>query len=150
MTALDAARLPGGILLHGPRGIGKATLAFDIAREVFAGTGDESREHIAAQVAADAVVVVVELLVLLEAAEVAEHILVVPLVIAADRRGPAIVVLALAAHVDHGVDGAAAAEGAAHGHDGSAAAELGLRHRLVHFEEGVLREVLHVSGGHGH
>ena len=54
MTALDAARLPGGILLHGPRGIGKATLAFDIAREVFAGTGDESREHIAAQVAAGA------------------------------------------------------------------------------------------------
>jgi DNA polymerase-3 subunit delta' len=54
MTALDAARLPGGILLHGPRGIGKATLAFDIAREVFARTGDESREHIAAQVAAGA------------------------------------------------------------------------------------------------
>ena len=33
LAALDAARLPGGILLHGPRGIGKATLAFDIARD---------------------------------------------------------------------------------------------------------------------
>jgi DNA polymerase-3 subunit delta' len=52
MAALDGSRLPGGILLHGPRGIGKATLAFDIAREVFDRTGDESRAHIAAQVAA--------------------------------------------------------------------------------------------------
>jgi len=51
-AALDASRLPGGMLLHGPRGIGKATLAFDIAREVFAKTSDESPAHIAAQVAA--------------------------------------------------------------------------------------------------
>ena len=54
IAALDASRLPSGILLHGPRGIGKATLAFDIARTVFARTGDESPEHIAAQVAAGA------------------------------------------------------------------------------------------------
>ncbi|HZY68107.1 MAG TPA: AAA family ATPase [Devosia sp.] len=54
MAALAAARLPSGIMLHGPRGIGKATLAFDIAREVFGRTGDESPEHIAAQVAAGA------------------------------------------------------------------------------------------------
>ena len=52
LEALDANRLPGGILLHGPRGIGKATFAFDIARTVFARTGDESPEHVAAQVAA--------------------------------------------------------------------------------------------------
>ncbi len=52
MAALDSARLPGGLLLHGPRGVGKATLAFDIARKVFERTGDESPEHIAAQVAA--------------------------------------------------------------------------------------------------
>ncbi len=51
---LAAGRLPGGILIHGPRGIGKATLAFDIARRIFAHTGDESPEHIAAQVAAGA------------------------------------------------------------------------------------------------
>ena len=52
LAALDASRLPGGILLHGPRGIGKATLAFDVARAVFTRTGDESAAHIAAQVAA--------------------------------------------------------------------------------------------------
>ena len=52
LAALDAARMPGGMLLHGPRGIGKATLAFDIAREIFARTGDETATHIAAQVAA--------------------------------------------------------------------------------------------------
>ena len=51
---LDAGRLPGGILIHGPRGIGKATLAFDFARRIFARTGDESPAHIAAQVAAGA------------------------------------------------------------------------------------------------
>jgi len=54
LAVLDAARLPSGILLHGPRGIGKATFAFDIAREIFGRTGDESREHVAAQVAAGA------------------------------------------------------------------------------------------------
>ena len=32
MAALDNSRLPGGILLHGPRGIGKATLAFEATR----------------------------------------------------------------------------------------------------------------------
>ena len=52
IETLDHARLPGGILLHGPRGIGKATLAFDIARTVFGRTGDEDPAHIAAQVAA--------------------------------------------------------------------------------------------------
>lgn len=48
---LNHARLPSGILLHGPRGIGKATLAFDIARLIFSRTGDESPGHVAAQVA---------------------------------------------------------------------------------------------------
>lgn len=54
MARLDAGRLPGGVLIHGPRGIGKATLAFDFAREVFARTGDEPAEQIAAQVEAGA------------------------------------------------------------------------------------------------
>lgn len=54
LALLAANRLPGGILLHGPRGIGKATLAFDLAREFFAATGDESPAHVAEQVAAGA------------------------------------------------------------------------------------------------
>lgn len=51
---LDAGRLPGGILIHGPRGIGKATFAFDLARRIFVATGDESPGHIAAQVTSGA------------------------------------------------------------------------------------------------
>lgn len=51
---LADGRLPGGILIHGPRGIGKATFAFDLARRIFTATGDESAAHIAAQVAAGA------------------------------------------------------------------------------------------------
>ena len=54
LARLESGRLPNGIMIHGPRGIGKATLAFDIARRIFARTGDESPEHIAAQVAAGA------------------------------------------------------------------------------------------------
>lgn len=54
MARLTAGRLPGGILIHGPRGIGKATLAFHFARAVFAATGDESAAHVAAQVEAGA------------------------------------------------------------------------------------------------
>lgn len=54
LERLDAGRLPGGILIHGPRGIGKATLAFELARRIFERTGDESATHIAAQVAAGA------------------------------------------------------------------------------------------------
>ncbi|HEV7278086.1 MAG TPA: AAA family ATPase [Devosiaceae bacterium] len=49
---LDGGRLPGGILMHGPRGIGKATLAFQLAREIFERTGDEAATPVAEQVAA--------------------------------------------------------------------------------------------------
>ncbi len=51
---LEAGRLPGGILLHGPRGIGKATLAFEFARRVLERTGDEDPERVREQVAAGA------------------------------------------------------------------------------------------------
>ena len=49
---LTAGRMPGGVLIHGPHGIGKATMAFDLARQIFARTGDEHPHHIAEQVAA--------------------------------------------------------------------------------------------------
>lgn len=50
--ALDRGRLPSAILLHGPRGIGKATFAFALARLILSRTSDESEERVAAQVAA--------------------------------------------------------------------------------------------------
>lgn len=43
-------RLPSGILIHGPKGIGKASLAYSFARHVFAETGDESPERVDEQV----------------------------------------------------------------------------------------------------
>lgn len=54
LQLLQTRRLPGGILVHGPRGIGKATLAFDLARRIFEATGDEDPHHVAEQVAAGA------------------------------------------------------------------------------------------------
>ncbi len=43
-------RLPGGILLHGSKGIGKATFAFILARAVLLATGDETAERINDQI----------------------------------------------------------------------------------------------------
>jgi len=47
-------RLPGAILLHGPRGIGKATLAFALTREILQQTGDQNRDQVREQVAGGA------------------------------------------------------------------------------------------------
>ena len=52
LERLAAGRLPGGILLHGPQGIGKATLAFELAAAILAATGDEDAHRVAEQVAA--------------------------------------------------------------------------------------------------
>ncbi|WP_158625989.1 AAA family ATPase [Arsenicitalea aurantiaca] len=51
---ITAGRLPGAILLHGPQGIGKATLAFRIARDILTATGDEDAHRVDEQVIADA------------------------------------------------------------------------------------------------
>lgn len=51
-TSLENRRLPSAILMHGPRGIGKASLAFDLARAIFAQTGDEDLNRVHEQVAA--------------------------------------------------------------------------------------------------
>jgi DNA polymerase-3 subunit delta' len=50
--AMAGKRVPGGILLHGPRGIGKATLAFTFARDLIASTGDEDRHRVDQQISA--------------------------------------------------------------------------------------------------
>lgn len=47
---IAAKRLPGAWLLHGPRGIGKATLAFFMARTLLEKTGDEEPGRISEQV----------------------------------------------------------------------------------------------------
>ena len=52
MDAQAAGRLPGAILLHGPRGIGKATFAFALAKQALARTSDESEDRVFAQVEA--------------------------------------------------------------------------------------------------
>jgi DNA polymerase III subunit delta' len=52
--AIASRRVPGGILLHGPKGVGKATLAFAFARDLIVQTGDEDRHRVAEQVSAGA------------------------------------------------------------------------------------------------
>ncbi len=47
-------RAPSAILIHGPQGIGKATVAFEIARQVLVRTGDEDSHRVAEQIAAGA------------------------------------------------------------------------------------------------
>jgi DNA polymerase-3 subunit delta' len=49
LDRVSSNRMPGAVLLHGPEGIGKATLAFQAAQRVFLATGDEPEERIAAQ-----------------------------------------------------------------------------------------------------
>jgi len=53
-ASLNASRLPSAILLHGPQGIGKATLAFEVARDILSRTGDEPRTRVEEQVRAGA------------------------------------------------------------------------------------------------
>jgi len=53
-TAIADRRVPGGVLLHGPRGIGKASLAFCFARRLLVATGDEDRHRVDEQVDAGA------------------------------------------------------------------------------------------------
>ncbi|WIY54361.1 AAA family ATPase [Devosia sp. YIM 151766] len=45
-------RLPGAIMLHGPQGIGKATLAFELAAAILTATGDEDPLRVREQIAA--------------------------------------------------------------------------------------------------
>ncbi|MBJ3784376.1 AAA family ATPase [Devosia sediminis] len=52
LAQLADRRLPGAIMLHGPQGIGKATLAFELAVAILTATGDESQHRVSEQVAA--------------------------------------------------------------------------------------------------
>ena len=102
------------------------------------------------QRAADAVELVVEDRVGFNARKMRQQVRVAPVRAVAEARGPAVIILALAAHVDHGVDGAAAAQGSRHRHDRPAAAQLRLRHRMVHLEKIFAAEEFHVARRHRH
>lgn len=52
LSQLAERRLPGAIMLHGPQGIGKATLAFELAAAILVATGDETPLRVHEQVAA--------------------------------------------------------------------------------------------------
>ncbi len=52
LAQLAERRLPGAYLLHGPQGIGKATLAFELAAAILTATGDEAEHRVHEQVAA--------------------------------------------------------------------------------------------------
>lgn len=52
LAQLTEGRLPGAIMLHGPQGIGKATLAFELAATILTATGDEPAHRVREQVAA--------------------------------------------------------------------------------------------------
>jgi DNA polymerase-3 subunit delta' len=52
LTQLAERRLPGAIMLQGPQGIGKATLAFELAAAILTATGDEEAHRVREQVAA--------------------------------------------------------------------------------------------------
>ncbi len=52
LAQLAERRLPGAILLHGPQGVGKATLAFELAAAILTATGDEPLERVHEQIAA--------------------------------------------------------------------------------------------------
>ena len=52
LAQLAERRLPGAIMLHGPQGIGKSTLAFELAVAILTATGDEDGHRVSEQVAA--------------------------------------------------------------------------------------------------
>ncbi|UYO00274.1 MAG: AAA family ATPase [Devosia sp.] len=52
LAQLAGGRLPGAIMLHGPQGIGKATLAFELAVAILTASGDEDAHRVSEQVAA--------------------------------------------------------------------------------------------------
>jgi DNA polymerase III subunit delta' len=52
LAQLAEGRLPGAIMLQGPEGIGKATLAFELAAAILTATGDEPAGRVREQVAA--------------------------------------------------------------------------------------------------
>lgn len=53
-AVIGSGRIPGAMMLHGPHGIGKATLSFSLARQLLGLGGDETQQRIAEQVGAGA------------------------------------------------------------------------------------------------
>jgi len=52
LAAYDAGRMHSGLLIHGPRGIGKATFAFTLANKLLVRSSDEDKKRIFDQISA--------------------------------------------------------------------------------------------------
>jgi hypothetical protein len=138
----------GHLVDEGTEGLGAVVVA-DIGQALQGRGGQEglvdgagaARQRDVERPAAPMQGAVAELLVVLRAAEIGQHLVIAPAGIA--QAGPMVVVVAMAAHIEHGVDGAAAAQGLAARLVATAAVQARLGHGLV----GV---VVQARGHHGH
>lgn len=121
---------PGAFLLGAVEVIGNGDIAFPcsvqkVVLERVAGTAVADPER-----TVGAVVVVIDTFVVFIEAEIGQHILVGPTVIAQGR--PVIVVLAMATNIDHGIDGGRTAQAFSPGLEALATIEAFLRNRFQH------------------
>jgi hypothetical protein len=91
---------------------------------------------------------IVELVIAFHVSEMRQHVLEGPAAVAAQKLVPVVVVLVLAAGVDHGVDRRATAEHGRLAYGGRTAVEMALGNGLVHLHHRVASDAFHPAGGH--